>query len=114
MLKLYGIKNCDRVKNALKFLQLHNIAYEFIDFRQTPVTQEQIDSWLETADINTLFNTRSTTYRKLGLKEKKLSDTEKRQWLARENTLIKRPVMTFEKHVIIGYNELQYQNVLLK
>jgi arsenate reductase-like glutaredoxin family protein len=43
-----------------------------------------------------------------------LSDDEKRQWLAKENMLIKRPVITFEKHVIIGYNESQYQNLLLK
>jgi len=42
-----------------------------------------------------------------------LSDDEKRQWLAKENMLIKRPVIVFEKQVIIGYNELQYQNLLL-
>jgi Spx/MgsR family transcriptional regulator len=114
MLKIYGIKNCDSVRKALKFLQAHKITYELIDFREKPATQEQIDTWLETTDIHTLFNTRSTTYRKLALKEKKLSEDDKRQWLARENTLIKRPVLTFEKHVIIGYNELQYRNLLLK
>ena len=28
--------------------------------------------------------------------------------------LIKRPVITFVDHIIIGYNELQYQNKLQK
>jgi len=112
MLKIYGIKNCDSVRKALKFLKLHDIPYEFIDFRKTPVLQETIDSWLEKSDIRTLFNTRGTTYRTLRLKEKNLSDDEKREWLAKENMLIKRPVITFEKSVIIGYNETQYQNLL--
>ncbi len=114
MLKIYGIKNCDSVRKAIKFLESQKIPYEFIDFRQTPVAKETIDTWLEGNDIKTLFNSRSTTYRTLKLKEKNLSDDEKRQWLAKENMLIKRPVITFEKHVIIGYNESQYQNLLLK
>ena len=113
MLKVYGIKNCDSVKKAVKFLKLHHIPYELIDFRQTPVTQETIDMWLESSDINTLFNTRGTTYRTLKLKEKNLTDEEKRAWLAKENMLIKRPVITFEKQVIIGYNEPQYHQLLL-
>ena len=114
MIKVYGIKNCDSVRKARKFLKSHDIPYEFIDFRETPVTQETIDSWLEHSDINTLFNTRGTTYRTLKLKDQNLSDDEKRQWLAKENMLIKRPVITFEKNVIIGYNESQYQNLLPK
>ncbi|OQX49848.1 MAG: arsenate reductase family protein [Epsilonproteobacteria bacterium 4484_20] len=113
MLEVYGIKNCDSVRKAFKFLKTHDISYEFIDIRETPVKQETIDSWLEKSDIKTLFNTRGTTYRTLKLKEMNLSDDEKRQWLAKENMLIKRPVIVFEKQVIIGYNELQYQNLLL-
>ncbi len=114
MLKIYGIKNCDSVAKAVKFLKAHKIPYEFIDFRETPVDQQTIDVWLESSDIKTLFNTRGTTYRTLKLKEMNLSDDEKRQWLAKENMLIKRPVITVEKHVIIGYNESQYQKLLLQ
>ena len=114
MIKVYGIKNCDSVRKARKFLESHDIPYEFIDFRETPVTQETIDSWLEHSDIKTLFNTRGTTYRTLKLKEQNLSDDEKRLWLAKENMLIKRPVIVFENIIIIGYNESQYQNSLLR
>ncbi|BAF71446.1 arsenate reductase family protein [Sulfurovum sp. NBC37-1] len=113
MIKVYGIKNCDSVRKAVKFLKAHGISYEFIDFRETSVTQGTIDTWLKESDINTLFNTRGTTYRTLKLKDQNLSDDEKRQWLAKENMLIKRPVISFEKNVIIGYNELQYQNLLI-
>jgi Spx/MgsR family transcriptional regulator len=114
MIQLYGIKNCDSVRKARKFFASHHIAYTFIDFRETPVTQQQIDRWLESVTVDALFNHRSTTYRNLKLKEKQLSDNEKRLWLAKENMLIKRPVAIFEKEVIIGYNESHYHLFLEK
>ena len=108
MLKIYGIKNCDSVKKAIKFLKAHDIPYEFIDFRETPVDASTISSWLKGTDIKTLFNTRGTTYRTLKLKEMNLGDKEKEAWLAKENMLIKRPVITVDNKVIVGYNETHY------
>jgi Spx/MgsR family transcriptional regulator len=108
MLKIYGIKNCDSVRKAINYLKSHDIKYEFIDFRETPVGHDTIASWLQHTDINTLFNSRGTTYRTLKLKELSLSDTDKQTWLAKENMLIKRPVIVFDNKVIVGYNESQY------
>jgi len=109
MIKIYGIKNCDSVRKALKYLKYHNMSYEFIDFRETPVEQNTINQWLQSTDIKTLFNTRGTTYRTLGLKDLNLNDKQKEEWLAKENMLIKRPVITFNNNVIVGYNESLYQ-----
>ena len=108
MLKIYGIKNCDSVRKAIKFLKAHDIPYEFIDFRETPVDADTIASWLKETEIKTLFNTRGTTYRTLKLKEMNLDDKEKEAWLAKENMLIKRPVITVDNKVIVGYNETHY------
>ena len=108
MLKIYGIKNCDSVRKAIKYLKAHEIEYEFIDFRETPVEKDTIASWLQHTDIKTLFNTRGMTYRTLKLKELSLNDNEKQTWLAKENMLIKRPVIEFDNKVIVGYNESQY------
>ena len=108
MLKIYGIKNCDSVRKARKYLKNHAIAHTFIDFRETPVSLEEIESWLTKTDIKTLFNTRGTTYRTLKLKEMNLSDEQKVTWMAKENMLIKRPVILYENKIIVGYNESQY------
>ncbi len=112
MLKIYGIKNCDSVRKAIKFLKTNDISYEFIDFRETPVDGATITSWLKSTNIKTLFNTRGTTYRTLKLKELDLSDQEKQKWLEKENMLIKRPVITLDNKVIVGYNEIVYLNNL--
>lgn len=114
MLKIYGIKNCDSVRKAIKHLKEFDIAYEFVDFRETAVTDAIVAEWLEHTDIKTLFNTRGTTYRTLKLKELNLSDADKQLWLAKENMLIKRPVITFGNDIIVGYNKDEYLKKLAK
>ncbi len=113
MVKIYGIRNCDSVRKALKFFKSHNISFELTDFRETPVDENTIRKWLEHTDIQTLFNTRGPTYRTLKLKEQNLDDEGKIKWLAKENMLIKRPVIVLDKKVIIGYNESEYSEKLL-
>ncbi|NOR56714.1 MAG: Spx/MgsR family RNA polymerase-binding regulatory protein [Sulfurovum sp.] len=112
MIKIYGIKNCDSVRKAIKYLKSNDLAYDFIDFRETPVEAATVASWLKGTDIKTLFNTRGTTYRTLGLKALDLNDDEKQTWLAKENMLIKRPVITLDNNVIVGYNESLYSEIL--
>ena len=112
MLKVYSIKNCDSVRKAIKHFNTHDLAYEFIDFRETPVDEATITSWLKYTDIKTLFNTRGTTYRTLKLKELDLNDVDKQRWLFKKNMLIKRPVVQLDNKVIVGYNESQYLELL--
>ncbi len=114
MLKIYGIKNCDSVRKAIKYLKAQEMPYEFVNFRETPVSEKEVNEWLKYTDIKTLFNTRGTTYRTLKLKELNLSDDDKQTWLSKENMLIKRPIITFNDNVIVGYNESLYQEKLPK
>lgn len=113
MIKVYGIKNCDSVKKALSFFKKHAIEYEFCDFNKEAPTCQTIDIWLQKTDIDTLFNARSTTYRELKLKELGLDKAAKREWLCKENRLIKRPVVQYKDTIIVGFNENNYKGVFL-
>ncbi len=112
MIKVYGIKNCSSVKKAIKYFQTHGVPYIFIDFRESPATQKKIDDWLKCADIHVLFNTKSTAYRTLKLKDLAPNEREKAQWLTKDNMLIKRPVVEWNDDIIVGYNESAYQKKL--
>lgn len=113
MIELYGIKNCDSVKKAISFFKKHNLEYILHDFKEKKVSDEKIASWLEKNDIKTLFNSRSTTYRTLKLKELNLDDKQKQEWLTKENMLIKRPVVEFNSQIIVGFNEDNYKGMFL-
>lgn len=109
MIHVYGIKNCDSVKKALSFLKSQNVEYLFHDFKATPVGTDVIKHWLDVIPIETLFNTKGTTYRALGLKSMELSKQDKVEWMAKENLLIKRPVIVSGENIIVGFNQSQYE-----
>lgn len=113
MIQVYGIKNCGSVRKAIKFLKTNKLDFTFRDFRELPVDAAEIQSWIDAgATIQQLFNTRGTTYRTLKLKEKNLDGHEKLEWMAKENMLIKRPVITTTNSLLVGYNETLYQQYL--
>lgn len=114
MIKVYGIKNCDSVKKALKFLKENDLEHELHDFKKEAVGCPTIEKWLESVEMKQLFNTRGTTYRTLKLKELNLDDTQKLEWLCKENMLIKRPVIEYSPNkVLVGFDESIYTKELL-
>jgi arsenate reductase len=109
MVTLYGIKNCDTVRKAKKYLESRNIAFTFVDFRETPIDKTTLLQWGGQVGIDTLFNNRSTTYRNLKLKELNLNEDEKYDWLAKKNTLIKRPILNDNGKITVGFKEEEYK-----
>jgi len=111
MIKMYGIPTCGSVKKAKKFFNDNKIEFEFIDFKKTSVGCEKIDKWLKQVSIDKLFNNRGTKYRTLKLKELNLDKEGKKEWLCKENLLIKRPVIEFDDKVIVAFNEEEYKKI---
>jgi len=114
MIKIYGIKNCDAVKKAIKYMKSHNLSYTLIDFRESAVGANTIAYWLTKVSIEKLFNTRGTNYRTLKLKELNLDYAGKEAWLIKENILIKRPVIEYKDTVTVAYNEKVYDSLFTK
>ena len=110
---LYGIKTCGSVKKAIKFFKDNGIEFEFVDIKKEPVSKEKIEGWLKKVSIDKLFNSRGTKYRTLKLKDLNLNDEGKKEWLAKENLLIKRPVIEYNDDVILGFDEDEYKRIFL-
>ncbi len=110
---IYGIKTCSTVGKARKFMREHGIDFEFVDYKVESVDEAKIREWLEQVDINILFNNKGKKYRDLGLKELNLDDDGKIEWMAKENYLLKRPVIEHEGKVIVAYDEEVYQKEFL-
>jgi len=113
-MKLYGIPTCGSVRKARKFFKDNEIELEFIDFKKTSVDCEDVDRWLDQVSIDILFNNRGTKYRTLQLKELNLDADGKREWLCKENMLLKRPIIEFEGKVVVGWDEEIYKEMFIK
>lgn len=106
---MYGIKTCSTVGKARKFMKEHEIAFDFVDYKVTTINEEKIREWIKQVDINSLFNNKGKKYRDLGLKALNLDDEGKIAWMAKENYLIKRPVIEYEGKVYVAYDEALYK-----
>ena len=113
MIKIYGIKTCSTVRKAIKFCKDNDIDYAFVDFRANPLESEKIKYFTSQVDINILFNNRGTKYRDLKLKDLNLTDSDKLEWLIKENMLLKRPVVEYDDKVLVSYNEEIYKKEIL-
>jgi len=112
---IYGIKTCSTVGKARKFMKDNAIEFDFVDYKVESVGEEKIREWLKQLDINVLFNNKGKKYRDLGLKELNLDDDGKIEWMAKENYLLKRPVIEYgEGKVHVAYDEEVYKTIFVK
>ena len=91
---LYGLKNCDTCRKALKWLDRFGVAYEFVDYREHKPTPETLVEWAQQAGgFESLVNKASTTWRQLPDNRKgAASDAEWKLLLREYPQLIRRPV----------------------
>lgn len=109
-MKLFGIKNCDTVKKAMRWLDQHQVSYQFHDFRKDGLDQPTIEIWLNSVSWEQLLNKRGTTWRKLEDPRKDELDQQSAvELMLLHPTLIKRPVIEDASGVSIGFNESDFQ-----
>ncbi|MBE0510210.1 MAG: ArsC family reductase [Chromatiales bacterium] len=112
MTTLYGIKNCDTVKKARKWLDQHSIDYRFHDFRQDGLEPTQLHTWSQAVGWETLLNRRGTTWRQLNQAEREEIDEDRALMLMHDlPTLIKRPVLEYQDGVVVGFAEKRYAEI---
>ena len=101
---LYGLKNCDTCKKAVKALDGHDVT--FVDIRADAELDHLLPKWLDAVGADTLVNKRSTTWRGLSETEKASVDNGGAIALLFANpTLIKRPVIEANGEIYVGWTK---------
>lgn len=108
MTTIYGLKNCDTCKKALKWLERFGVAHTFVDYRDNKPAPETLVEWAgKVGGFDTLLNKSSTTWRQLP--ENRKSPGSEAEWklLLREHPqLIRRPVVvTDDGEVTQGFSD---------
>ncbi|MCC5851318.1 MAG: ArsC family reductase [Alkalimonas sp.] len=112
MITLYGIANCDTIKKARRWLEQQQLPYQFIDYREHPLSREQLQKALDELGHTSLLNTRSTTYRQLSAEDKAGLDANKALVLLQQHpTLIKRPLLHCALGYRVGFSVQSYQEL---
>jgi arsenate reductase len=114
MITVYGIPNCGSVKKARTWLEQAGLSYHFHDFKKAGLDQATIKAWLKHVTWETLINKKGTTWRGLSAaKQASVTNVSNAIALMLENpSVIKRPVLCIDHHVLVGFDADLYQTTL--
>ena len=106
---LYGIRNCDTVKKARRWLTDHGVDYQFHDYKLLGVPASRLDEWLKTVSWEMLLNRQGNMWRKLddATKASVTDASSARAVMLANPSTVKRPVVEWSgsasKDVTVGF-----------
>lgn len=109
-MKLYGIKNCDTVKKARKWLDDNGIDYQFHDFKKDGLDESLLSRWEQAIGWEALINKRGTTWRKLPEELRDTIGAQNAHEIMLDNpSIIKRPVAESGGSVSVGFKADEWE-----
>jgi len=113
-MKLYGIKNCDTVKKARKFLEEAGVAYEFHDYKKDGVDADRLARFVGEFGWEAVLNKRGTTWRRLDeATQEGVVDAKSALDVMIENpSVIKRPIVEGAAKNFIGFDPVAWEMAL--
>ncbi|WMY75515.1 ArsC family reductase [Buttiauxella selenatireducens] len=112
MIILYGIKNCDTIKKARRWLEAQGVDYQFHDYRVDGLDAELLNSFIVALGWEALLNTRGTTWRKLDEAHRaSITDAQTAaELMLSMPAIIKRPLLYAPgQPMLLGFNESNYK-----
>lgn len=109
MITVYGIKNCDTMKKALRWLDDAGVEYRFHDYKKEGVPADQLDNWLTTLGWEQVINRRGTTWRKLDESIRDNMDNQSARAVVLDNpSIVKRPLLDTGSELVLGFKADDY------
>ncbi len=104
VITIYGIKACDTMKKARAWLEAHDIAYVFHDYKVAGIDAARLAGWVRKAGWEVLLNRAGTTFRKLPEADKAgLDEAKAIVLMLAQPSMIKRPVLEAGPKLIAGF-----------
>ncbi|KAA8999963.1 ArsC family reductase [Affinibrenneria salicis] len=112
---LYGIKNCDTIKKARRWLEEQHIEYRFHDYRADGLDEARLQGFIDLVGWQTLLNTRGTTWRRLSEAQRNAVDNADaaKALMLQQPAVIKRPLLVSASgQALCGFSPDGYQTFI--
>lgn len=111
ILTLYGIPNCDTVKKARVWLDQHDRAFVFHDYKKAGIDRVLLEGWVAEHGWEIVLNRNGTTFKALEASAKEGLDADKAIGLMlAQPSMIKRPVLDLGDRTIVGFKPAIYES----
>ncbi len=109
---IFGIKNCDTMKKARTWLDSHDVAYAFHDYKAVGIDRDVLEGWARVVGWETLLNRAGTTFRALPASDKDgITKDRAVALMIAQPSMIKRPVLDVDGKLIVGFKPEQYKGL---
>jgi arsenate reductase len=114
MITMFGIKNCDTIKKARKWLEAEGVEYQFHDYKKDGLSPDMLNAWVKDLGWEALVNKRGTTWRKLPEDVKESVDQASAIQIMLDNaSIIKRPLLIDDADSkLLGFKAEEYQEFI--
>ncbi|MEN3258726.1 ArsC family reductase [Sodalis endosymbiont of Spalangia cameroni] len=109
---LYGIKNCDTVKKARRWLDERQVPYRFHDYRADGLDAILLQRFIDRLGWQPLLNTRGATWRKLSDQQRAEAGNARgaAALMLSQLAIIKRPLLQMaDGRLLLGFSSHDYQ-----
>ena len=107
---IYGIKNCDTMKKARTWLDAHEVAYAFHDYKAEGIDKASLERWAKAVGWEVLLNRAGTTFRALPDGDKaNLNEKKAIALMLAQPSMIKRPVLDAGGKLLVGFKPEAYE-----
>lgn len=114
MIQIFGIKNCDTMKKAFRWLDDNNIEYSFHDYKKAGLDEATAKAWINTMGWENIINKRGTTWRKLDEEIKSSMNNDNAMHLmVTQPSIIKRPLVITKGYIHLGFSPEEYASLFL-
>ena len=107
---------CTTCQKAKAFLDSRGVAYDLRDIKlENPTADELRGLWKKSGlPLKKFFNTSGLQYKALGLKDKlpEMDEEAQLSLLATDGMLVKRPILTGEDFVLVGFRQAEWEEAL--
>lgn len=112
MYRLYAIPNCDTVKKARLWLDQHQVAYQFHDYKKQGIDRATLTHWLTQRPWEDLVNRAGTTWKKLPDAEKPTDADGAIALMLDKPSVIRRPLIEADGRIVaLGFKPDAYESV---
>jgi arsenate reductase len=106
---LYGIPNCDTMKKARTWLEDHDVAYAFHDYKKAGIDAETLRRWCDVLGWEKVLNRQGTTFRKLPDADRSdLNEDKAIALMVAQPAMIKRPILHSGDLLLAGFEPDTY------
>lgn len=110
---VFGIPNCDTVKNARTWLSENGVEFAFHDYKKSGIDAARLAEWCGALGWEKVLNRAGTTFKKLPDGDKaNLDEAKAIALMIAQPSMIKRPIVKHPGGILLGFKAEEWSAAL--